>query len=83
MSPIEPHDTDTSVDTEGASEIDDLRARVAAQDRLIDSFLAENEDVHALRQRNHQLEQYVGRLLGVPGVRGALKVRRRLLGRPD
>lgn len=67
----------------GRAELDELRQRVAAQDRLIEAILAENEDIHALRRRNHQLEQYVGRILGVPGVRKALEVRRRLLGRSD
>jgi hypothetical protein len=83
MNPTEPHNADTTTVSRTTTELEELRARVAAQDRLIESFISENEDIHALRQRNHQLEQYVGKLLGVPGVRGALKVRRRLLGRPD
>jgi hypothetical protein len=65
------------------SELDELRRRVAAQDRLIEAMLAENVQIHHLRNRNHELEQYVGRMLAVPGVRGALSVRRRLLGRPS
>ncbi len=65
------------------AELEALRARVAAQDRLIAAMLEESEDIHELRRRNHQLEQYIGRILAVPGVRGALKVRRRLMGRSD
>ncbi len=65
------------------AELDDLRLRVAAQDRLIEAMLSENADIHALRRRNHELEQYLGKLLSFPPVRVALKVRRRILRRPD
>jgi hypothetical protein len=64
------------------AEIEQLRLRIEAQDRLIEAMLAENADIHELRRRNHQLEQYVGKLLALPGVQAALKVRRTLLRRP-
>jgi hypothetical protein len=63
-------------------ELDELRLRVAAQDRLIEAILAENEDIHALRRRNHELEQYMGKLLGSAPAQAALKVRRKILRRP-
>lgn len=60
-----------------------LRVKVAAQQRLIDAMIEENADIHELRRRNHELEQYVGKLLGYPPVQAALKVRRRVLRRAD
>lgn len=63
--------------------VEQLRLRVEAQDRLIEAMVAENADIHELRRRNHQLEQYVGKLLSLPGMRGALRLRRKVLRRPD
>jgi hypothetical protein len=60
-----------------------LRVKVSAQQRLIDAMIEENADIHELRRRNHELEQYVGKLLGYPPVQAALKVRRRVLRRAD
>ncbi|MCP4435909.1 MAG: hypothetical protein GY812_10515 [Actinomycetia bacterium] len=68
---------------DGPSELEELRLRVAAQDRLIEAMVDENADIHELRRRNHQLEQYVGKLLTLPGVQAALKVRRKVLRRPE
>ena len=64
-------------------ELEELRLRVQAQDRLIEAMIDENADIHELRRRNQQLEQYVGKLLAVPGVQGALRIRHRVLRRPD
>ena len=64
-------------------ELEALRLKVSTQQRLIDAMIEENADIHELRRRNHELEQYVGKLLGYAPVQLALKVRRRLLRRPD
>ena len=80
MSPNQPA---TSGDPSVESELADLQLRLAAQDRLIEAMVDENAEIHELRRRNHQLEQYVGRLLELPGVQAALKVRRRVLRRTE
>ena len=64
-------------------ELEELRSRVAAQQRLIEAMLDENADIHELRRRNHELEQYMGRLLAFAPVRAAIKIRRRILHRPE
>lgn len=80
-------DPNTVADTGDAgspdAELEELRLRVAAQDRLIDSFVAQNADIHELRRRNDQLERYLGRLLSMPAVQHALRLRRRISGRGD
>ncbi|MCB1270089.1 MAG: hypothetical protein M9942_06910 [Microthrixaceae bacterium] len=62
-------------------ELEELRARVEAQQRMIDAIREENQDIHELHRRNQQLEQYVENLMSVPGLRAALGLRRRLLKR--
>ena len=74
--------TETAVTPDERAELEELRLRVAAQDRLIEAILAENDDIHVLRRRNHELEQYMGKLLGSAPAQAALKVRRRILRRP-
>ena len=74
--------TEAAVTPDERAELEELRLRVAAQDRLIEAILAENDDIHALRRRNHELEQYMGKLLGSAPAQAALKVRRKILRRP-
>jgi hypothetical protein len=61
-----------------ADELERLRMRVAAQDRLVAALLEENEDIHALRRRNAELEQRFADFTSMPPVRLALGVRNRL-----
>lgn len=61
-----------------ASEVDELRLRVAAQDRLIAAMLEENEDIHRLRRRNWELEQRFQRMRSTFPVNVVLGLRRRV-----
>jgi hypothetical protein len=65
-------------ESEEGAELRTLRLRVGSQERLIAAMIEENEEIHALRRRNHQLELYLGRVLDLAPVRLALRLRQRL-----
>jgi hypothetical protein len=73
----------TGLSVDERAELEDLRLRVAAQERMIEAIIEENDDIHSLRRRNLDLEAQVGRLLGNRPAQLALKLRRRILRRPD
>ena len=76
--PVAAPDAGASSAPAGTSELDRLRLRVAAQDRLIAAMLEENEDIHRLRRRNWELEQRFQRLRSTFPVNVVLGARRRV-----
>lgn len=61
-----------------ATELVDLRLRVAAQDRLIEAMLVENEQIHELRRSTHAVARIYDRYHTSPAFAAALAVWRRL-----
>ncbi len=76
--PVAAPDAGASAAPAGTAELDRLRLRVAAQDRLIAAMLEENEDIHRLRRRNWELEQRFQRLRSTFPVNLVLGARRRV-----
>ncbi|MBS1837708.1 MAG: hypothetical protein JST64_08420 [Actinobacteria bacterium] len=61
-----------------SEELADLRLRVAAQDRLIQAMLEENEQIHQLRQSTHAVARIYDRYHSSPVFAAGLRVWRRL-----
>lgn len=67
-----------SADRDESAELRALRLRVAAQDRLIQAMLDENEQIHDLRRSTHAVARIYDRYHRSPLFAAGLKVWRRL-----
>lgn len=67
-----------SAESAESAELQELRLRVAAQDRLIAAMLDENEQIHELRRSTHAVARIYDRYHRSPLFAAGLKVWRRL-----
>lgn len=65
-------------DDDGSVELTELRLRVAAQDRLIEAMLEENESIHEIRRNMSELARLYDRLRRSRVVAALLVLRARL-----